>query len=144
MNDGRFARYMYRTLDRVSMEATIHLLVAGFVLIGASVVGLRGSAVLVGVLLAGAVALFAVRGFVPPLGRPMGHDLQQTLEDIWIAPLLAATTTAMALGATSAELQSLGGLLGLVAMLNYFLRPVYYGVYSLVASERETTRPENS
>ena len=135
---------MYRTLDRVTMEATVHLLVAGFLLIAASLAGLEGSPVLVGVLLLAAVALFAVRGFVPPLGRPMGYDLRQTLEDGWIVPALAATTTALALGATPAELQSLGGILGLVAMLNYFLRPVYYGVYSLVASEHETKRPENS
>jgi hypothetical protein len=135
---------MYRTLDRVSMEATAHLLVAGLVLIAASVAGLHGSAALAGVLLLAAVALFAVRDRVPPLGRMLGYDLQRTLADLWIAPLLAATTTADALGATPGELQSLGGILGLVGMINYFLRPVYYGLYSLVASEPDGTRPENS
>lgn len=135
---------MHRTLDRVTLEATVHLLVAGFALIGAGVAGLDGSAILVGVLLAAAVVLFAARGFIPPLETLFGHDVQRTLEDVWIAPALAATTTAIALGATPGELQSLGGILGLVAMLNYFLRPLYYGIYSVVASERDTTRPENS
>lgn len=134
---------MYQTLDRVTMEATVHLLVAGLLLVGASVVDLGGSPLLVGALLVAAVALFAVREFVPPLRRVFRHDLQRTLRDLWIAPALAATTTALALGATPGELQSLGGVLGLVAMLNYFLRPVYYGAYSLVASERDATRPEN-
>lgn len=135
---------MHRTLDRVTLEATVHLLVAGIILIAASVAGLDGSAALVGVLLVAAVVLFAVRGSAPPLGTVLGHDVQRTLADVWIAPALAATTTAVALGATPGELQSLGGILGLVAMLNYFLRPVYYGIYSVVASETDTTRPENS
>jgi len=135
---------MYRALDRLTLEATVYLLVAGLLLIGASLAGLHGSPVVVGVLLVAAVALFAIRERVPALGTLFGHDLQQTLRDLWIAPALAATTTAVALGASPGELQSLGGVLGLVAMLNYFLRPVYYGAYSLVAADRERTRPENS
>ena len=135
---------MHRALDRMTMEATVHLLVAGALLIAASLADLGGSAALVGVLLVAAVALFAVREYVPPLGTVLGHDVQRTLTDLWIAPALAATTTAVALGSTPGELQSLGGILGLVAMVNYFLRPVYYAVYSLTASERDQTSPENS
>lgn len=144
MSGDRHSRSMHRALDRVTMEATVHLLVAGLLLIAASVAGVDGSVAFVGGLLVAAVALFAVRGRVPPVGTVFGHDLQRTLGDLWIAPALAATTTAVSLGATPGELQSLGGVLGLVAMLNYFLRPIYYGVYSLVASEPDTTRPENS
>jgi hypothetical protein len=33
-------------------------------------------------------------------------------------------------GASPGEVQALGGLLGLVAMANYFFRPVYYAVYA--------------
>jgi hypothetical protein len=144
MSDTRLTGIMYRALDRLTLEATVYLLVAGLLLIGASLASLDGSAVVVGVLLVAAVALFAVRQRVPSLGTLFNHDLQRTLRDLWIAPALAATTTAVALGASPGELQSLGGVLGLVAMLNYFLRPVYYGAYSLVASGRERTRPENS
>lgn len=135
---------MYRVLDRVTLEATVHLLVAGVSLIAASVAGLDGSALLVGAFLAAAVGLFALRERVPPMGTVLGHDVQRTLEDLWIAPALAATTTALALGATPGEVQALGGILGLVAMLNYFLRPVYYGVYAFLTDDGNATRAENS
>lgn len=134
---------MYRALDRVTLEATVHLLVAGVSLIAASIAGVDGSALLVGACLAAAIGLFAVRQRVPPMGTVLGHDVQRTLEDLWIAPALAATTTALALGATPGELQALGGILGLVAMLNYFLQPVYYGVYAYLAGNDDAARAEN-
>lgn len=135
---------MYRALDRVTLEATVHLLVAGGSLIAASVAGLGGSARLVGACLAAAVGLFALRQRVPPMGTVLGQDVQRTVENLWIAPALAATTTALALGATPGEVQALGGILGLVAMLNFFLRPVYYGVYAFFAGNGDARRAENS
>jgi hypothetical protein len=35
-------------------------------------------------------------------------------------------------GASPEELQALGGIAGFVGMINYFLRPVYFLVYSLL------------
>ena len=125
---------MHRVLDRATLEATVHLLAAGLVLIGVGLTGRRASVGLVAVLLVATLALFAVRGFVPALGRFGGHDVRQYVADAWVATALAATTTTVALGASPGELQALGALLGLVAMLNYFLRPVYYVVYSLAVS----------
>lgn len=134
---------MHRALDRVTLEVTVHLLVAGFALIGASLAGVGATLPLVGVLLLVSVALFAAKGRVPSPGPYLRADLRRTLGDVWIAGVLAATTSALALGATAGELQALGGILGLVAMANYFLRPLYHVAYSLVASVLERTRPEN-
>lgn len=132
---------MHRAFDRVTMETTVHLLVAGFALIAAGLSGLRGTAVLVGILLAITVVLFTVRSLVPPLGTIFGYDLQGLLENSWGGPAVAAITAAITLGATPGELQSLGGLLGLAAMANYFLRPAYFIGYSLVASALNDARP---
>ena len=134
---------MDRALDRVSIEGTVFLLVAGFLLIGASLVDVGATVPLAAVSLLLTIALFAARDYVPPIGTVAGRDLRGVLTDSWIATALAATTTAVALGATPGELQSLGGLLGLVAMANYFLRPVYFAVYALLASAVERTHPEN-
>lgn len=134
---------MHRALDRVTMEVTVHLLVAGFALIGASLAGLGATPPLVGVLLLVSIALYAARGRVPSPGPYLRADLRRTLGDVWIATVLAATTSVLALGATAGELQALGGILGLIAMVNYFLRPLYYVAYSLISSALERTRPEN-
>jgi hypothetical protein len=42
--------------------------------------------------------------------------------------------------ATPAEVQALGGLLGLVGMANYFLRPLYLFAYDLLETLRGGTR----
>mgnify|MGYP000645744750 CR=1 FL=1 len=49
-------------------------------------------------------------------------------------PALAAVATALVFGATPAEVQTVGGLLGFLGMVNYFLRPVYHMAYSFVES----------
>lgn len=135
---------MHRVLDRVTLHATVYLLVAGGVLIAASAVGLGGSAALVALLLAATVVFFAVREFVPLPPNAFGRGIRSAFEDVWIATALAATATAVTLDATPGELQALGGLLGLIAMVNYFLRPIYYGCYVVVSSLGDEKRPKNS
>ena len=46
--------------------------------------------------------------------------------------VLAALPVVLEPTASAEELQALGGIVGLVGMVNYFLRPVYLLLYSLV------------
>lgn len=134
---------MLEAIDRVSLAATIHLLLAGLLLVGVGVAGLGGSPWLVLVFLGVTAVLFAARDRLPAAGRVARVDTDRLVADVWIATALAATTTVLALDATPDELTALGGILGLVAMANYFLRPVYYVVLSLVESVVESARAGN-
>lgn len=134
---------MQQTLGRVTKETTVALLVAGFVLIGAGLGGLRGGAPLVGGLVAATVVAYLLRTEVPDLGVHAGHDLGLYVRDAWIAFGVATVVVLFLFGATPGELQTAGGLLGLGGMLNYFLRPLYFGVYGFAASRVGGSRPEN-
>lgn len=119
------------------------LLVAGFVLIGAGMGGLHGRSALVGGLVAATVAAYLLRTKIPDLGVHAGHDLGLYLRDGWIAFGVATVVVLFLFGATPGELQTVGGLLGLGGMLNYFLRPLYFGVYGFATSAVGGSRPEN-
>jgi hypothetical protein len=78
------------------------------------------------------VGLYVTRDEFADAPTVAGHDLGRYGAVLWLVPLVAAGVTLLALDATAAELQALGGLVGLVGMGNYFLRPVYYAVTVLV------------
>lgn len=119
------------------------LIVAGFVLIGAGVAGLRGGTPVFVGLVAATGAAYLLRTGVPDLGVVAGHDLGLYVRDGWIALAIATVVVVFTYGATPGELQTLGGLLGLGGMLNYFLRPLYFGVYGFATSVVDFARPEN-
>ncbi|ACV46843.1 MULTISPECIES: hypothetical protein [Halomicrobium] len=129
---------MQRVFDERAMEATALLLVASVLLIGASLAGIGGGVPLVAVLALIAVTLAAGRERLPRPGRRLGQDLDRYVRDLWVAPALAAAASAFVFGATPAEIQTVGGLLGFVGMVNYFLRPVYHAGYSLAGRLVET------
>jgi hypothetical protein len=56
----------------------------------------------------------------------------ETLAWLWAGPLVAAGVMLVGWGATPGELQSLGGVVGLVGMVNLLLRPVYH--YTIAAA----------
>ncbi|MFB6139079.1 MAG: hypothetical protein ABEJ26_01430 [Halosimplex sp.] len=123
---------MDRTLDGVVMRATVVLLTAGLWLVGAGTAGLDGS-------LALALALGAVGGGLYLLAETLdgadataGFGVRDVATDLWLGPFLAAAVVGLWLGATAGEVQALGGIVGLVGMLNYFLRPFYHLCYGLV------------
>jgi hypothetical protein len=112
-----------------TFRLTVVLLAASLCLIVPGALDAAGPPLLL--LLAGlAVGAFTVReslrGIQPRLGVPVGGSLAI----VWLGPVVAAGMVLLTLGATPGEVQALGGLLGLAAMLNYFLRPVYYAVYA--------------
>jgi len=115
-----------------SLRATAVLLVTSFVLIGPSFAGIGGSLLLA----AGFGGLALVLGFFREqlTGLPVivGHDFGPYGKDLWLGVLLGAIVVGLRPGATPGELQAIGGLAGLVGMVNYFLRPVYLLSYALV------------
>lgn len=126
--------YMLRTLERVTIEVTVHLVAGGLLCILASVVGLGGSLPVAAAFALLAAAAFGARERLADVGWVGGFAVGRHLRTAWVAPTLAATTALLGFGTTPGELQALGGLLGLVGMANYFLRPMYLGAYSMALS----------
>ncbi|MEF8839116.1 MAG: hypothetical protein V5A18_06380 [Haloarculaceae archaeon] len=115
-------------LLRETLRVTVVLLVASATLVAAGTVGLRADAglllVLAGLALGGFLGRTAMAEVHPRLGIPLGRYMAV----VWLGPVVAAVIVLVAVGAMPAEVQALGGLVGLVAMANYFLRPVYYAI----------------
>ncbi|WP_225332721.1 hypothetical protein [Halomicrobium urmianum] len=122
-----------RALVRTTAALTVQLLVASALLVGASLVGTGADLPVVVAFAAASVALFAVRDRLPDVGVVVGHDIDRYLADLWTGAAAAAVTALVLLGATPGELQAAGGLVGLAAMANHFLRPFYALAADLVA-----------
>lgn len=119
---------MERAIDDAVAELSALLLAASFALIGASLLGVGGTIGLAAVFAITTVALFLVREHLGDLAASYPL-LARTLSDLWIGTTAATVTVLVALGATPGELQTLGGLIGLAGMLNYFVRPLYRLLY---------------
>jgi len=119
------------------MQVTVLCLVAAGILLALGVVGVPGSLALVALLLVLSVGLYLTRP-TADVGRRLGIDVDSLLAALWLAPALAALPLVVEPGASTAEVQALGGLLGLVGMANYFLRPVYLLGYSAVEMVLQT------
>jgi len=113
------------------MQVTMLCLVAAGILLALGVAGIPASPALLLFLLALSAGLYYTRPDAS-VGQVLGIDVDGLLSTLWLAPALAAVTIVFEPSASAAELQALGGLVGLVGMLNYFLRPVYLLAYSLV------------
>ncbi len=111
-----------------AFRATVVLLVASVVIIAPGAAGLGGSLLLVAAALALAGGLYAVRDRLAEAPEVFGHDLGSYGRVLWVAPQVAAVVFVLSLGTTPGELRALGGIVGLVGMANYFLRPVYLGI----------------
>jgi len=116
-----------------TFRATVVLLAASVVLLVPGSVGLGASLPLV-------VAFGLLAGLFGALREPLSrlptvarHDTGAYGELLWLGPAVAAGVCLVFLGATAAELQALGGLVGLVGMVNYFLRPLYRAGYALAS-----------
>jgi hypothetical protein len=111
-----------------AFRATVVLLAASVVVIAPGAAGFGGSPLLVAVGLVVAGGLYAARdrlGEAPDVG---GHDLGYYGRTLWVAGVVATGVFLVGLSTTPGELRALGGIVGLVGMANYFLRPVYLGV----------------
>lgn len=116
----------------VLVVASAVLAVPGFAGIGASVPLFFGYGVLAGF-------LFLGRDRLAAWPTVLEHDVGGYGAVLWLGPAVAALVCLGALGSTPGELQALGGVVGLVGMANYFLRPVYRAGIGLVRRVRGAT-----
>jgi hypothetical protein len=121
-------------LDGETFRVTVVLVAASLCLLAAGLAGFGASVGLAGVLLVLAGGLSSLRERLSGGPTAAGHDLGAYGAVLWVAPLTAAAVSLLFLGATPGELLTLGGVLGLAGMVNYFLRPVYRAGYSVVRS----------
>jgi hypothetical protein len=114
-----------------TMRVTAVLVVTSALLVGLGVAGVGATPALAVILLGAGAGVFALQDGVTDLPVVLGHDLGFYGEAAWLVPVAAAGATLLATGATAAEVQAVGGLVGLAGMVNYFLRPVYHTVLRL-------------
>lgn len=120
------------TLPVRIQRLTVVLLAASLSLIGPGLAGLGASVPLV-VALAAAAGLLALTRAEAGGRRWPGMVPVRYLRDLWAGPLVAGVVALAMLGSSPGEVQALGGVCGLVGMLNYFLRPIYALLASLGA-----------
>jgi len=101
------------------------LLVASVGLIVPGLAGVGASLPLAAALVAVAAGFFALREQFAALPGVVGYDLGHYGQDLYLGPGVAAAVVLVDLGGTPAELQALGGVVGLAGMANYFVRPLY-------------------
>lgn len=107
-----------RRLTWVSIVASAALIVPGLL-------GTGGTLPLAAVLGSFAGALWVVREQLTTLPTVVGYDLGWYASDCWLGVLLGAVVVLLTVGVSPAELKALGGVAGLVGMVNYFLRPLF-------------------
>ena len=121
---------MERWRDEPEVRLTLALLAGAALLVALGTAGLDGSAVLV-VALAALTVLASVVGGALLDTAWRRVDPHGYVADLWIGFLVASVAVLLFLDATPGEVQALGGLVGLVGMANYFLRPVYRILFAL-------------
>lgn len=109
----------------LSLRATFVLIVASVALIVPALLGAGATTQVAGGLVLISGALWLVRNLLAGLPTVVGYDLGWYARDCWIGTLLGAAIVLSFHGALAAELQALGGLAGLLGMVNYFVRPLY-------------------
>lgn len=119
-------------LGRRSLQITYVLLAASLVLIGPALAGFGGSIGLAGVATGLGVGLYLLREQLAEVEPRFGYDPRPYLRVTWAAPPVAAVVILLGLGSSPAELQALGGVVGLAGMANYFLRPIYFLLAALL------------
>lgn len=121
---------MDRWREGPEIRATLVLLAGGGTLVAAGTAGLAASPWLVAAVLATAVPTWLLGRLAVDTAWTR-VDRHRFVADLWVGPAIAAAVLVPFLGAGAGEVQALGGLVGLVGMANYFLRPVYHLLYGL-------------
>ena len=112
-------------LSEMTFRLTVVLLLTSVIVIAPGLAGVGGSLLLVVAALVVAGGLYAARERLREAPRVATHDLGYYGEALWLSGVVAATVFLLGITATPGELRALGGIVGLVGMANYFLRPVY-------------------
>jgi hypothetical protein len=117
--DGKYERGIIRI--------TAVFLIAAAVLIPLGWLGIGPSLMLVFGLILGAVALF--------LAWQNADEYSQYISGLWLGPVIAAIATiyALVIRASPGELQAIGGIAGIIGVINMLMRPVYRILHYVVA-----------
>ncbi len=115
-----------------TFRVTVVLVAASLALLVPSLVGIGGSLALSAVLMVSGGLLYVATTDLGEGPEVLGHDLGRYAAVLWLGALVAALVGLAFRDATPGELQALGGVVGLLGMANYFLRPVYRLGYGLV------------
>jgi hypothetical protein len=118
---------------RHSRRFTWVLLFASATLILPALLDASATSPLAAVLGSLAGALWLLREHLATLPTVVGYDLGMYGRDCWLGAAVGSAVVLLFLGASAEELQALGGLTGLVGMVNYFLRPLYLYVAALLS-----------
>jgi len=122
-------RDMETPIRTATMQVTVLCLVAAGILLALGLAGAGASLLLIGLFAALTVALYLTLP-TSAVGPVLGIDVDSLLNSLWLAPGVVAFVLLLQPGASPAEVQALGGLVGLAGMVNYFMRPVYILAYS--------------
>jgi hypothetical protein len=122
---------METAIQTGTMQVTVLCLVASGTLLALGTAGVPASLALIAFLLMLSAGLYSTRPDDDG-GRLLGIDIGRLFATLWLAPAISALAVVVEPTASPEELLVLGGVVGLAGMLNYFLRPVYLLVYSLV------------
>jgi hypothetical protein len=115
-----------------TLSVTFALLAGSVVLIVPGLAGLGASLPLLVAVLGVGVSLATLRRRLAELPPLMGQAVGPHARDLWVGPVVAVLAVfVVEPSATAGELQSIGGLLGFVGMVNYFLRPLYLFLFGL-------------
>ena len=112
-------------ISEMTLRLTVVLLLTSVFVIVPGLAGISGSLLLVVAALLLAGGLYAVRDRLEAAPQVATHDLGYYGDALWMSGVVAAAVFVLGLSATPGELRALGGIVGLVGMANYFLRPVY-------------------
>lgn len=112
----------------LSLRITFVLIVVSVALIVPALLGFGATTYVAAGLVLLSGGLWLVRDHLGKLPIVMGYDLGWYARDCWIGALIGAAIVLPFLGASAGELQALGGLSGLLGMVNYFIRPLYLSV----------------
>lgn len=113
--------------ERGILRITLVFLIAAAILIPLGYLGVGPSILLV----VGQLALAGVLYY----GWTETEEYEQYLAGLWLGPVVAAVATGIgiSIGASPGELMSIGGLVGIVGVVNMLLRPVYRLLYYVVS-----------
>lgn len=117
--DGKYERGIIRI--------TAVFIIAAAILIPLGWLGIGPSLMLVFGLILAAVGLF--------LGWQNADEYSQYISGLWLGPVIAAIATiyALIIRASPGELQAIGGIAGIIGVINMLMRPVYRILHYIVA-----------
>lgn len=119
---------MQDKIERGILRISAVFLIAAFILIPMPYLGMGASLPLLLILAAGAWGLYEA-------WQRSEEPVRTYLSGLWLAPVIALLFTiyGLLIGASPGEVQALGGIAGIIGVVNLLLRPVYRLLHYVLA-----------